>query len=70
MFKSPQIINSDFGLYRCFKFASNLLRDSLASPEGAVYKLDVLIHCFIKIRFNIVTDLLKALSYETRKPRC
>jgi hypothetical protein len=45
---SPQIINSDFGLYSYFKVASSLLRNSLTSPEGALFmikviKLDVLV---------------------------
>jgi hypothetical protein len=34
---SPQIINSDLGLYRYFNIASSLFRNSLISPEGALY---------------------------------
>jgi hypothetical protein len=42
MFLSLQIINSDSALYRCFKVASSLLRNSLTSPEGALYKLNII----------------------------
>jgi hypothetical protein len=56
MFISPQIINPDFGLYRYFKVASSLLRNSLTFPEGALYKLNI-------IRWNIlVTNRIAHIS--------
>jgi hypothetical protein len=39
---SPQNINSDFGLYRHFKVASSHLRNSLTSPEGALYTFNII----------------------------
>jgi hypothetical protein len=39
---SLHIINSDFGLYEYFKVASNLHRNLLTSPEGALYKLNII----------------------------
>jgi hypothetical protein len=41
MFMSPQIINSDFGLYRYFRVASSLFRDWIRSHEGALYKPNI-----------------------------
>lgn len=37
-----QIIKSDFGSYRYFKVASTFLRSSLTSPEGPLYKLNMI----------------------------
>jgi hypothetical protein len=42
MLMSPQIKNSDFGLHRYFKAATNPLRDQLKSPDGAPYKLNII----------------------------
>jgi hypothetical protein len=42
MFVSPQIKNSAFGLYRCFKVSSRSFINSLKSPVGALYKLNVI----------------------------
>jgi hypothetical protein len=39
---SPQIINSDLGLYRYFNTASSLFRNSLISPEGALYIFNII----------------------------
>jgi hypothetical protein len=36
------IMNSDFGLYTYFKVAASLLRNSLISREGALYKLNII----------------------------
>jgi hypothetical protein len=39
---SPEIKNSDFGLYRYFKVASSLFLNSLKSAEGALYRLNTI----------------------------
>jgi hypothetical protein len=42
LFMSPQIINSDFGLYKYFKVASSLFINSLTSSEIVLYKLNII----------------------------
>jgi hypothetical protein len=53
---SPQIIYLDFWLYKYFKVTSSLFRDSLISPVGALYRLniirwDVLVYSAEKYQF-------------------
>jgi maltodextrin utilization protein YvdJ len=42
MYMFTQIKNSDFVLYRYFNVASHLFINCLKSPEGAMYKLSII----------------------------
>jgi hypothetical protein len=54
VYMSPQIKNSNFGLYKYFKVASNPLRNRLKSPDGGLYKLNI-------IKLHVLVSSLTAI---------
>jgi hypothetical protein len=62
MFITSKIKNSDFGLYKYFKVASNSLRNQLNSPDGALYKFNVIkLHALVS---SLTAQISKSCSLQ------
>jgi hypothetical protein len=70
MFMSLQIINSDFGLHRYFKVSSSLLRYSLTSPVGALYRLNIINVPYNESIFKIKKRIIRVFTSSGRLVLC